>query len=419
MAKFNPTPDFIRSFVLEYFGEYDERTNDYGEWIEVESPWRRRDRRLCLGFNMEGWVHDFFVGETWSFPHFVKEYFGIDSWPETIRFLIGFALEHSLFTPEMMVQSIIPTDRMPFQNAASNAVRSMPQQPVSQPVMLPEIDYPTGSIPISMENEDNSWSAKAASHLRKHYGFSQVDVDREQLRCCASGKYHGRIIIPVRDEYGRFVWFQGRTFIGTDPKYLNPVGDFKSQIVSGLHKVHHGERVVICEGIFDAKKVRGGCSVFGKTISLIQLSKIRERLTLRRRVNGQEEIHQGELILALDNDLPGVEGTLKAAKLLNDYNLDFKVVVFPSDVNDFGEMDAEEAEKLIEGAVPWLPNTSAWIKSALMASATQREMKSFRSKVVTDLTSNGGFVDRRKRTVEQRDDDISRINNFLSLNMKG
>lgn len=59
------------------------------------------------------------------------------------------------------------------------------------------------------------------------------------------------------------------------PKYLNPPGADKSEIVFNLHRIEKGSPIIICEGVFSAISAgRNAVAIYGKSISQKQLSLI-------------------------------------------------------------------------------------------------------------------------------------------------
>ena len=59
------------------------------------------------------------------------------------------------------------------------------------------------------------------------------------------------------------------------PKYLNPPGADKSEIVFNLHRIEKGSPIIVCEGVFSAISAgRNAVAIYGKTISQSQLSLI-------------------------------------------------------------------------------------------------------------------------------------------------
>jgi hypothetical protein len=345
--RFQPNAKLIREFVSQYFDKTQENHNSRGQWLNVESPFREGDKRLCLGFNLDDhFVHDFYTGDTKSFVGFVKDFLELPKYEDTILFLVGLAKECGAFADGMIGMEDIQLTPPP------------PQIP--QRYQVPLTSYPPASVPLNYALED-PFIQPALNYLKPR--VSQEDIDERGLRYCLVGKYARRIIIPVKDEDGRFVWFQGRTIEkDREPKYLNPEGEHKSQLVYGLDRKKPGDIIVLCEGVFDVIKI-DGCCTFGKSVNLLQLAKIKER--------GHKQI-----VLAYDGDVAGIDGTLKTAPLLVQEGFDCSVVLFPHGVKDFGEMTKNAAFETIENAIPWQGNEK-WLMSVLAVLAIQAAKETF------------------------------------------
>ncbi len=111
-------------------------------------------------------------------------------------------------------------------------------------------------------------------------GITGEQIEYYKLGACYSGRYSGRIIVPVLNKSEQLVSFIARDFTGKlKPKVLTPpsleghhgIKDY----VFNLHRAATTSHIIIGEGVFDAISlgVRGVC-LFGKTASPIQIAKI-------------------------------------------------------------------------------------------------------------------------------------------------
>ena len=119
------------------------------------------------------------------------------------------------------------------------------------------------------------------------------------------GRYHQRIVIPYFYE-GKPFYFQARTLINRDPKYLNPsknlYGIKTSEILYPFDKSL--EYVMVTEGPLDAMSLRA--AGFNATCTQgCKMSTIQARALKDKRV-----------IIAYDNDESGSEGFYEAKKRL-------------------------------------------------------------------------------------------------------
>ena len=90
---------------------------------------------------------------------------------------------------------------------------------------------------------------------------------RDEIYIAYSGRYKARIIIPVVIN-NTMEYFQGRTVVGDETKYLNPVVD-KELIILNSDKFSRDKYIIITEGIIDAFCVNynQGTSCLGSYIS--------------------------------------------------------------------------------------------------------------------------------------------------------
>jgi hypothetical protein len=147
-----------------------------------------------------------------------------------------------------------------------------PKAPIKTKVFLPDgmpIDYGTGT--------KRYWTYLYAR------GFDDPALlcQRYRLKACTTGRYEGRIIIPLYDKTG-LVGFQGRSIYGNQHvvRYLSSSEDVKKTLF-GLDTLDGGDVLYICEGPFDAMKlefygegIQATCT-FGVTLTQEQIALIR------------------------------------------------------------------------------------------------------------------------------------------------
>ena len=99
-------------------------------------------------------------------------------------------------------------------------------------------------------------------------------------------RFKDRVIIPVTDTSNRVVYFTARDITGSSKqKYINPVRD-KDFIFTSSTPVDtaYTTEAFICEGIFDAFKIPGACSLLGKTLNRSQHSALYAFLKPRKTI---------------------------------------------------------------------------------------------------------------------------------------
>lgn len=140
----------------------------------------------------------------------------------------------------------------------------------------------------------------------------------------------GRIIIPNMVIANWTDFYQGRSYLGHEPKYLNPETIDKSNIVFNLHnQTKKQKRVYIVEGVFSA--IRGGkdvVSIYGSSVSDVQINLIKK-------------YRFEEIYCCLDGDEAGTLGNAKLSqKLFERTDSKIYIVKLPTtkDPADLGEI---------------------------------------------------------------------------------
>lgn len=117
--------------------------------------------------------------------------------------------------------------------------------------------------------------------------------------------YKNRILIPVHDIYGKYLWMEGRSIDKRNKKvkYYRPKGVDKNKHLYNIHKVIRlkYKHVIVVEGIIDAMILwvlgfPAVCS-FGANLSDPQIEIL---------------LNFDEVILAFDNNKAGIKGYVKA-----------------------------------------------------------------------------------------------------------
>ena len=139
------------------------------------------------------------------------------------------------------------------------------------------------------------------------------------------GDFANRVIIPVY-ENGSIVYFQGRTLVGAEPKYLNPIVE-KSNIIFNKELFNPEKYIIVAEGLLDAKSIEDnqGTTCLGASITddfLTELYKYSRK----------------GIIIALDNDSTGIKELKKLLKY-SKYNNQLRYFLMPDkSVKDLNEL---------------------------------------------------------------------------------
>lgn len=118
----------------------------------------------------------------------------------------------------------------------------------------------------------------------------------EKFYVAVNGFYQGRLIIPFYDKNGKIYYFQGRTLIDSDTKYLNrKVGEKE---IYGIDFLDRLKEVIVLEGPIDSMFVENSIAILGLSFT----DKIRE------------SIKGLKLYYLLDNDKDGKRNSKKLLK---------------------------------------------------------------------------------------------------------
>ena len=168
--------------------------------------------------------------------------------------------------------------------------------------------------------------AQYCKHLDKFINDRKIP-EKYKIFICHSGKYKGRIIIPIFNEENRVIYFQARRIPGTsiEPKYDNPVAP-KELCILNRHLFDRSKSIIVHEGLIDAFMVGNqGTSCLGKEISE-ELIKLLLKLTDK------------DVIIALDNDEEAYK-SLKKFMAKNKYANRVRYFLYPREFEAYGDIN--------------------------------------------------------------------------------
>jgi len=310
----------VWAFVKDNFDRWELRGNE----LCVPSLWKTgHDDYLHTGINLakNGVVHDFILGEGMSFVEYVKEVRDFDELDEAENYII-----------ELMLRSLKNG------NLKEIIERRVDSVTATEDVEAIKIILPAQRWRINLSDAPIFTRKRCVNYLKKRR-IPQAMIDKFNLTFCEDGFYKDRIIIPYYDN-DEVIWFQARHIGIGIPKYLNPSGVKKSQIIYNIDSLEEGGNAILTEGAFDAMMV-DGLAIMGKELSDYQMKRILEK-------------KPSSITLALDQDLPGLDGTIKAANKLVKNNFTNIFVVLYDGEKDFADMGEILARKTVkENSVPW------------------------------------------------------------------
>lgn len=101
-------------------------------------------------------------------------------------------------------------------------------------------------------------------------GLSDELIQRYDIGYAATGRYAGRLIVPVY-QFGVLCSFVARAIGDREPKVLTPPGNQQSRCLFNLDTVLGADSIVVVEGVFDALTLPDRCvASFGKRLSRAQ-----------------------------------------------------------------------------------------------------------------------------------------------------
>lgn len=189
-------------------------------------------------------------------------------------------------------------------------------------------------------------------------GYKEEEINKSGLFTAGLGDTH-TLAILWRSISGRALGISGRALNNSvSPKYINSVGLEKVKGFIGFERIRKGKTkdVILVEGVLDALRLNADKKTDKPAIALggTEISKYQ--------IQALEDAGVRYLILALDNDTAGKDGTEKLIKLLMNSNIYPSVIEFPEGIKDFDEFltkkthDVEFKEKLkTEAWATWLP----------------------------------------------------------------
>lgn len=167
-------------------------------------------------------------------------------------------------------------------------------------------------------------------------GFNDEKINYYSMRL-GLGDLFGRIIIPNKlfgDNWTDI--YQARTYLGDEPKYKNPIGVNKSEIVFNIHNQIKGGDIIIVEGMLTA--IAGGKNCVGTFGCSPSKEQIKQILNINPR----------SIICCYDNDEAGRRGLKKLLKELKDQFIGELYYVFMPPNKDAADLGEDEFKKYIE-----------------------------------------------------------------------
>lgn len=185
-------------------------------------------------------------------------------------------------------------------------------------------------LPVNRVPFDRSWRGISGQTYQKFEAFEHNDND-----------YIGRIVFPIRGVSGKILGFNGRALTPEKaPKYLIKPANSKFPLFPPRVTPIQG-KVILVEGIFDM------LNLYDKGLTNVVCAFGTQKLTKDKLILLKVQGVGGVDIL-FDNDEAGEEATKKAVDLIESLEMTTRTVTLPRNVNDAGELTAQQVLKLKE-----------------------------------------------------------------------
>lgn len=167
-------------------------------------------------------------------------------------------------------------------------------------------------------------------------------------------KFRNRIVFPIIDTRGRVVGFGGRVLDNSHPKYLNSPETVVFNKGFNLYSLNlvaenlNRQKILLVEGYMDVISLYSNGVDFAVASLGTALTKYQAKLLKRYGEN---------VYICYDNDKAGIKATLRAIDVLNEQEIDPKVVVLPEgmDPDDFIKENGKAAfHKKINNALTYV-----------------------------------------------------------------
>ena len=137
--------------------------------------------------------------------------------------------------------------------------------------------------------------------------------------------FNNRIMIPIHDLNGNNIGFGGRIYQTKDTsKYVNTKATKifdKSKILYNYHRAHNklnkNDSIIIMEGYFDV--IRASTVGVNNCVAPMGTSLTKQHINILKKITNN-------IILCFDGDNAGKEATIRAIELLEDYNINTKII---------------------------------------------------------------------------------------------
>lgn len=190
---------------------------------------------------------------------------------------------------------------------------------------------------------DKVTSSTTATQYLLERGFTYDQMTYYDMRVGNLNQEFGRVIIPnqVRKEVYTDM-YSARSYIGQSPKYNNPSGIKKSEVVFNLHRICEGTPIILVEGVLTA--VAAGyhaVASLGKHLSTSQASQI---------------VQKHPSVIYVNYDFGAEDQSREACKLLHSIDSQIPIrEVLMEDDRDAADLSKQEYVECLKRSKPYQP----------------------------------------------------------------
>ena len=209
----------------------------------------------------------------------------------------------------------------------------------------PKIDYelitcklPEGYIPLGKKSSSKLYQL-AWDYLIKKRKVPKYFIDKYEIGYTENGPRKFRIIIPSKNKFGKFNYYEARSFI-PGPKeipYIKPSGEevHKNDIIFNEYFINWDLPIFLVEGVFDMFRIPNSIPILGKEISELLISKLLK--------------HKCTVVLCLDDD--AIKKTIEIYTLLSSLGLNvfyIDLTIYKKDISKiYEDQGKEEVAKIL------------------------------------------------------------------------
>ena len=197
-------------------------------------------------------------------------------------------------------------------------------------------ELPKGYLPLGQKRNSRLYQLAwdyLTGHEKGQRAVPKSFIDKYEIGYTENGPRKFRIIIPSKNKFGKFNYYEARSFI-PGPKeipYIKPSGEevHKNDIIFNEYFINWDLPVFLVEGVFDMFRIPNSIPILGKEISELLTNELLK--------------HKCGVVLCLDPD--AIKKTVEIYTLLSSLGLDVFYVdltVYKKDISEIYEDHGRE-----------------------------------------------------------------------------